>query len=92
VQLETWGCVTDLAGLEMSDEMATSGFKQGAASSGPNSVARWELVEFDMSACLNNLGRRQLLQIVFKGRSVNKRVTAARRQRGPGSVVAYWPT
>lgn len=37
-QLGTGGCVTFLARLEMSDEMATSGFKEGAASSGPDSA------------------------------------------------------
>ena len=58
LQLETGGCVTFLARLEMSDETATSGFRQGAAPSGPNSVTQWELFEFNMSACLNNLGRR----------------------------------
>lgn len=37
-QLGTGDCVTFLARLEMSDEMATSGFREGAASSGPNSA------------------------------------------------------
>lgn len=45
-QLGTGGCVTFLARLEMRDEMATSGFREGAASSGPNSATWWELFEF----------------------------------------------
>lgn len=48
-QLETGGCVTFLARLEMRDEMATSGFRKGAASSGPNSAPWWELFDFKES-------------------------------------------
>lgn len=55
--LETACSVACLASLEMS-EVATLGLKQGAASSGPNSVTRWELFELNVSACLNNVGRK----------------------------------